>query len=112
MRSFEHILVGVCGGHGEFNASHADAYDRGDLQQALANAPTGGFGEACPGEGDAAQGAEQHIGHGSEPQPQLVGAHAPGRGAVGEQVELAGTVINSVSGAIWERIKEAAYVNR
>ena len=111
MRGFEHVLVGVCGGHGEFNAAHADAYDRGDLQQALANAPTGGFGEACPGEGDAAQGAEQHIGHGSEPQPQLVGAHAPGRGAVGEQVELAGTVINSVSGAIWERIKEDAYVN-
>ena len=51
MRGFEHVLVGVCGGHGEFNAAHADAYDRGDLRQALANAPTGGSGEACPGEG-------------------------------------------------------------
>ena len=111
MRSFEHILIGVCGGHREFNASYADAYDGGDLQQALANTPAGGFGEACVGQSDPAQGTEQHIGHGSEPQPQLVGAHAPGRGAVGEQVELAGTVINSVSVAIWERIKEAGYGN-
>ena len=38
---------------------------------------------------DAAQGAEQHIGHRGEPQAELVGAHGRGRGAVGEQVELA-----------------------
>jgi hypothetical protein len=49
------------------------------------------------GKGNTAQRAPQDIGHRGEPQPQLVGAHRPGRepapglnrGAVGEQVELA-----------------------
>ena len=32
---------------------------------------------------------EQHIGERGKPQPQLVGPHGRGRGAVGEQIELA-----------------------
>jgi hypothetical protein len=40
-------------------------------------------------EPDTPQRAEQYVGHCCEPQPQLVGTHRPGRGAVGEQVELA-----------------------
>src|SRR5260370_26233092 len=41
------------------------------------------------GEADAAQGAQQHIGHRGKPQPQLVGAHCFGRGTIGIKVELA-----------------------
>jgi hypothetical protein len=37
--------------------------------------PAGGGGELGVGKADAAQRAEQDIGHGSEPQAQLVGAH-------------------------------------
>ena len=35
------------------------------------------------------QGAEQDIGHGGEPQAQLIGAHRGGRGAVGGEIALA-----------------------
>lgn len=41
------------------------------------------------GQSDPSQGAEQDIGHGGEPEAQLVGAHGSRRGPVGEQVELA-----------------------
>ena len=49
----------------------------------------GGIGELRVRQPDAAQRAEQHIGHRGEPQAKLVGAHGGGRGAVGEQIELA-----------------------
>ena len=54
------------------------------------------------GEADAAQRAQQHIGHRGEPQAQLVGAHGGGRGAVGEQVELAllDAVLHLAAGAV------------
>ena len=53
-------------------------------------------------EADAAQGADQDIGHRGEPQAQLVGAHRRGRGAVGEQVELAllDAVLHLAAGAV------------
>ena len=35
-----------------------------------------------------AQGAEQHVGHGSGPQTELVGTHGGRRGPVGKQIEL------------------------
>jgi hypothetical protein len=36
--------------------------------------------QLLPGlEGDAAQGAEENVGEGSKPQPQLVGAHGRAR---------------------------------
>src|ERR1700731_5282528 len=49
-----------------------------------------------------AQSADQYIGHRSEPQSQLVGAHRLGRGAVGEQVELAflDAVLHVAAGAV------------
>src|ERR671910_3586968 len=54
------------------------------------------------GEADAAQCAEQDIGHGGEPQPQLVGAHGGRRGAGGEQVQLAflHPVLHVAAGAV------------
>ena len=72
----------------------------------------GGLGELGVGEADAAQRAEQHIGHGGEPQPQLVGAHGGGRGAVGEQIELAllDAVLHLAAGAV-DVLVEAAGVD-
>lgn len=40
------------------------------------------------GEAEAAQGADQEIGKGGKPKPQLIGAHGVGTGAVGLEVEL------------------------
>ena len=53
---------------------------------------------------------EQHIGHRGEPEPQLVGAHGGGRGAVGEQVALAllDAVLHLAAGAVDLLIEEAA----
>ena len=52
--------------------------------------------------GDAAQRADQHIGHRGEPQSQLIGAHRLGRGAVCVEVELAflDAVLHLAAGAI------------
>ena len=46
--------------------------------------------------------AEQHIGHRGKPQAELVGPHGGGRGAVGEQIELAllDTVLHLAAGAV------------
>src|SRR5262245_25291368 len=38
---------------------------------------------------DAPQRAQQHISHRGEPQPQLIGPHRGGRGAIGIKIELA-----------------------
>ena len=56
----------------------------------------------CWLEADATQGAEQHIGHRGEPQAELVGPHGGGRGAVGEEVELAflDAVLHLAAGAV------------
>ena len=81
---------------------HADADQRADLQELEPDGAAGGVGEGGLGEADAAQRADQHIGHRGEPQPQLVGAHGGGRGAVGEQIELAflDAVLHLAAGAV------------
>ena len=76
-------------GHGDLDPAHADPDLGADLQQLQAQGTAGGDGEAGVGEADAAQRAQQRIGHGGEVQAKLVGAHGVGRGAIGEQVELA-----------------------
>ena len=60
-----------------------------DLEELEADRAAGGSGEAGSGQRDAPQGAEQDIGHGGEPEAELVGAHGGGRCAVGEEVDLA-----------------------
>ena len=59
-----------------------------DLQQLEPDRADAGVGEFAAGEGDAANGFEQHIGHGGERQPVLVRPPGMATGAVGEQVEL------------------------
>ena len=60
------------------------------------------MGEPGGRQRDAAQRREQHVGHRGEPQAELVRAHRPGRGAVGEQVELAllDPVLHLAAGAV------------
>ena len=70
-----------------------------------------GLPEQGVGKADPAERAEHDIGHGGEPEAELVGAHGGGRGAVGEQVELAflDPVLHLAAGAadrlaeIWAR---------
>src|ERR1700720_1129873 len=63
-------------------------------------------------EADAAQGADQDIGHRGEPQPQLIGAHRVGRGAVGIEIELAflDAVFHLAAGAIELLVEVAGLV--
>jgi hypothetical protein len=51
--------------------------------------PQVAWGELGVFEADPTERGEQHIGHRGAPQPELVGPHGGGRGAVGEQIELA-----------------------
>ena len=59
-------------GHGELDAAHAGAHKRANLQQLEADGAAGGAGELSVGEADAAQGAQQYIGHRGKPQPQPI----------------------------------------
>ena len=61
-------------------------------------------------EADAPQRAEENIGERGEPEPQLVGAHGGGRGAVGEQVALAflDPVLHLAAGAVDLLVEKAA----
>jgi hypothetical protein len=65
-------------------------------------------------ESDAAQCADQDIGHRREEQPQLVGPHRPGRGAVGEEIELAllDAVFHLAAGAVDLLVEVAGVVLR
>src|SRR5713226_1030843 len=46
------------------------------------------MGKLRVSQSNPAQRTEQHIGHGCEPQAELVGAHGSRRGPIGEQIEL------------------------
>ena len=72
--------------------------------------PQVAVGELGAGEADAAQRRDEHVGHRGEPQPQLVGAHGGGAGAIGEEVELAflDAVLHLAAGAVREAC--AAYI--
>ena len=63
-------------------------------------------------EADAAQGADQNIGHRGEPQAQLVGAHRVGRGAIGIEIELAflDAVFHLAAGAVELLVEVAGLV--
>ena len=75
--------------------------------------PQVAVGELGVAQADAAQRLEQHVGHRGEPQPQLVGAHGRGRGAIGEQVELLllDPVLHLAAGAV-DLLVEGAGVDR
>ena len=85
----EDVLERAGRGQGELDASHAHRHLRADFQQLEADGAAGRRCQHGSGKGDAAQRAQEHVGHRCEPQPQLVGAHGGGRRAVGHQIELA-----------------------
>src|SRR5262249_30041158 len=74
---------------GDPDATDADTHERADLEQLEPDGAAGGVGEVGTVESDAAQGAEQNIGHRVEPQAQLVGPHRGRRGAIRIEIELA-----------------------
>src|SRR6266508_2990047 len=88
--------------HGDLDATDADAHECTDLEQLETNGAAGGFRELGVVQADPAQGAEQHISHGMEPQAQLVGAHRGGRGAIRIEIELAllDAVLHVAAGAV------------
>ena len=88
--------------HGDPDAADADAHERPDLEQLETDGAAGGVREVGVVEADAAQGAQQDIGHRVEPQAQLVGAHRGGRGAIRIEVELAllDPVLHVAAGAV------------
>src|ERR1700740_1479998 len=95
-------LIGEGRRHSEFDAPYAGSHQGADLEQLEADGAASGAGELGVDPGDATQRANQHIGHRSEPQPQLVGTHRARRSAVGEEVELAllNAVFHVAAGAI------------
>ena len=69
------------------DAAHAGAHLGPELEQLEANGGDGGIGELAVAQTDAAQGVDKNIGHGGEPQAELIGLHGGRRGAMGEQLE-------------------------
>jgi hypothetical protein len=76
------VGVGMGRGEGEFDPAHADADEAGELEEFEADRAACGVGELGMRETDAPDRADQNIGERGEPQPQLIGAHGGGRGAV------------------------------
>ena len=102
MRGRKCSFVGTAGGQGEFDTANADGDERTDLEQLAADGAAAGVGQIGRLQGDAAQAIKQHISHRGEPQPQLIGLHGGGGGAVGEQIHLAflDAVLHLAAGAI------------
>src|SRR5580693_6397416 len=105
-------LIGEGRGHRELDAAHTGTHQRPDLEELEADRAARGAGELRVGQADAAQGADQDIGHRGKPQPQLVGAHRVGRGAVGIEVELTflDAVFHLAAGAVELFVKVAGLV--
>src|SRR5690348_12395257 len=95
--------------HGDLDAADADAHERPDLQELETDGAASSVGERARLEAEPAQRLHQHIGHGSEPQAELVGAHRGRRGAVGEEIELAllDAVLHLAAGAVEVFIERA-----
>jgi hypothetical protein len=83
------ILPRATGCHRGFDPPYADAHQSAEFQQLQPDRAAGGVGELGVRQADAAERVDQHIGNRGKPQAELVGAHGGGRGAVGEQIELA-----------------------
>ncbi len=104
------VGVGTGRGERELDAPRADADEAGELEKLEPDRAAGGLGELRVREADAPDRAEENIGERGEPEPELVGAHGRGRGAVGEQVALAflDPVLHLAAGAIDLLVEKAA----
>ena len=84
----EGVLVGAGAGEVDEDAARGDFDVGAYLEEFEADGTAGGFGQLRTFKCDTAKRAHQDVGGGGEPQPQLVGAHGVGAGAVGEQIQL------------------------
>ena len=91
-------------------AAHAGAHLCPELEQLEANGGDGGIGELAVAQADAAQGVDQHVGHGGEPQAELIGLHGGRRGAIGEQLELLADAVLGFSAGAIELLVEGARI--
>src|SRR5437660_10754881 len=82
------LRCGTARGHRDFDAANAYAHESADLEQLETNGAAGCFGKMCVMQPDAAQSAEQHVGHRGEPPAELIAPHRGGRGAIGLAIEL------------------------
>ena len=102
MRLCEHALQGTGRGNGDLHAPHANRCQRAKLQKFEPDGSGCGLRQLRSLQGYAPQGGHEHISQRGEPQPQLVGAQARGRGPVREEVELAflDTILHVAAGAV------------
>ena len=107
MGEFPFLAPGIGRGHRDLDPPDTGGDQRADLEQAQADGAAGGVGELGKTQPDPAQRAQQDIGHRSEPQAQLIGAHRGGGGAVGEQVGLAllDAVLHFTASAVYFLVK-------
>jgi hypothetical protein len=84
----ERGLVGERRGHGELDAADADARQGCDLQRLKPDGGAGWPGKAGVRQADAVERAEQNVGHRGKPQPESLGAHGGGAGAVCQHIQL------------------------
>lgn len=70
------------------DAANAGPHLGAGLQELEEDGGDSGIGELGTTQAGAAQGVDEHMGHGGEPQAHLVGRHGRGRGAIGEEFEL------------------------
>src|SRR5690625_3112772 len=82
-------LPGVGRVQGDLDAAHRGFDPGADLEQLQPQGSAGGGRKLGVRQADPAEGAEQDVGQGREPEAQLIGAHAAGGGAVGKEIELA-----------------------
>ena len=82
---------------------NADQHSSAEFQEVETNGAARCIGKARFVQADAAQGAQQHVGHRIEPETELIGPHGCGRGAVGMEIELAllDPVFHVFAGAVY-----------
>ena len=76
------FLPGITRSHGDLDPALGYFHPCANLQQLEAEGAAGGPGQICALQGDAAQGTDQDLGQGREPEAQLVGAQGVCRGAI------------------------------
>ena len=77
------VGVRVARSERELDSPRADPDEAGELEQLEPDRAAGRLGELGVGAADASDRADQNLSERGKPEPELVGAHGGGRGAVG-----------------------------
>jgi hypothetical protein len=81
-------LIGIGFGHARQSAADADGDQGADLEQLVADGASGCRGELGVAKAEPTKRLDRVLGKRGEPEPELMGFHGGGRGAIGEQIEL------------------------